>query len=83
MILELKRLNFKDLRVGVFTLALLFFFMEATMIGDLKEVYFDKYCNTCEHSKLSQDNDICNECLSNPGNYDSNKPIRWKEKEKK
>lgn len=26
MILELKRLNFKDLRVGVFTLALLFFF---------------------------------------------------------
>lgn len=57
--------------------------MEATMIGDLKEVYFDKYCNTCEHSKLSQDNDICNECLSNPGNYDSNKPIRWKEKEKK
>lgn len=82
MILELKRLNFKDLRVSAFYTGS-FIFMEATMIGDLKEVYFDKYCNTCEHSKLSQDNDICNECLSNPGNYDSHKPIRWKEKEKK
>lgn len=82
MILELKKLNFKDLRVGVFALAL-FIFMEVTMIGDLKEVYFDKYCTTCKHSELSQDNDICDECLSNQGNYDSHKPIRWKEKEKK
>lgn len=51
------------------------------MIGDYKEVYFDKYCQTCKYEKTSDADDPCDECLDNPGNIDSHKPVKWKEKE--
>lgn len=43
-----------------------------------KEVYFDKYCRTCEHKNLREDQEPCNECLTNPVNLYSHKPIKWK-----
>lgn len=45
-----------------------------------KEVYFDKYCKTCKHEKLKEEDDPCDECLENPVNTYSHKPVRWEEK---
>ena len=48
--------------------------------GDYKEVYFDQYCKKCNDEKTPEGNDPCNECLENPVNIDSHKPINWKAK---
>lgn len=45
-----------------------------------KEVYFDKYCETCEYKKLKEEEEPCRECLDNPVNLYSHKPTKWKEK---
>lgn len=43
-----------------------------------KEVYFGEYCKKCIHEKEPEDSDACNDCLNNPSNIDSHKPIRFK-----
>jgi len=48
-----------------------------------KEVYFDKYCKTCKHEKEKGYETPCEECLDNPTNLYSHKPVNWEEKEKK
>lgn len=51
-----------------------------------KEVYFCDYCETCEHFKqvfTDKEEDICNDCLNNPANVYSHKPLRYKRKETK
>lgn len=54
------------------------------MNGDgYKEVYFDKYCKSCEHEDLKDCKDPCHDCLSTPINLYSHKPIHWEEKNKK
>ena len=45
-----------------------------------KEVHFEKYCKTCKYEKLSEQDDPCYDCLNNPVNEDSHKPVRWEEK---
>lgn len=45
-----------------------------------KEVYFGEYCKTCKNEKLSEQDDPCYDCLNNPVNEDSHKPVRWEEK---
>lgn len=45
-----------------------------------KEVYFYKYCKTCKYAKLKSDEEPCNECLTNPTNTYSHKPVNYKEK---
>ena len=47
-----------------------------------KEVYFDQYCNTCKNKNIKESKDPCNECLSNPLNLYSHKPINYKEETK-
>lgn len=47
----------------------------------LKEVYFDQYCDKCEAKGVPEHEDPCNECLTNPGNWDSHKPVNFKPKE--
>lgn len=47
-----------------------------------KEVYFHEYCSKCFFEKKPQDEDPCNECLYNPGNENSHKPVMFKEKPK-
>ena len=45
-----------------------------------KEVYFYEYCKTCKYSELKGDEEPCNECLENPANTYSHKPVNYKEK---
>lgn len=45
-----------------------------------KEVYFDKYCKTCKYWELGSGEDPCNDCLANPSNENSHKPVRWAKK---
>lgn len=48
-----------------------------------KEVNFHEYCSKCIFEKKDQGEDPCNECLYNPGNEDSHKPVNFKEKPKR
>lgn len=45
-----------------------------------KEVYFDLYCKLCKHELLSEDDDPCYDCLHNPSNIDSHKPVYFEKK---
>lgn len=45
-----------------------------------KEVYFDQYCKTCKHKDLDEHEDPCDECLNEPQNLYSHKPVNWEEK---
>lgn len=47
------------------------------MNEDYKEVYFDQYCKTCKHCKKENTDEPCNECLDNPINLYSHKPVKW------
>lgn len=47
---------------------------------NLQEVYYDRYCKTCKHKKLPEEADPCDECLSNPVNYATRKPMNWEGK---
>lgn len=49
--------------------------------NDMKEVYFDKYCQTCEYKDLEESEEPCNECLTETVNLYSHKPVKWEEKE--
>ena len=42
-----------------------------------KEVYFEKYCQTCEYKEVKEKDDPCDECLSNPTNLYSHKPVNY------
>ena len=48
-----------------------------------KEVNFYKYCDICIHKDLDEKNDPCNECLTIPFNYGTEKPIYFQERERK
>lgn len=45
-----------------------------------KEVYFNQYCKLCKHEKVSDTEEPCNECLDNPINLYSHKPVKFEEK---
>lgn len=44
-----------------------------------KEVYFDKYCSTCKHKDLNEEDEPCCDCLEEAVNVYSHKPIQWEE----
>lgn len=48
-----------------------------------KFVEFDKYCERCEHYDKKMHEDPCDECLNNPTNEWSRKPVNFQEKEVK
>ena len=48
-----------------------------------KEVYFDKCCGTCKYEKTKEEDDPCDECLANPVNVNSHKPVKYEKEEKK
>lgn len=48
----------------------------------MKEVYFDKYCEMCKHKDVKDHEEPCNECLDNPTNFYSHKPVNYKKEEK-
>lgn len=43
-----------------------------------KEVRFDQYCESCEHRDKPESEEPCDECLSEPSNLYSNKPVNYK-----
>lgn len=51
------------------------------MINENKEVYFHMYCEKCKHEKVKDIDEPCNECLDNPTNLYSHKPVKFEEKE--
>ncbi len=46
----------------------------------LKEVYFNQYCKLCKYETIDEGEDPCDECLGNPVNTHSHKPINFEEK---
>lgn len=54
------------------------------MEDNYKEVYYSEYCKTCKHEKDAEDdvNSPCWDCLTQPMNVYSHKPILWEEKER-
>ena len=50
---------------------------------DYKEVYFNEYCDTCKYSDVDDVKDPCNECLGEPANLHSHKPVYYVVDEKK
>ena len=46
-----------------------------------KFVEFDKYCPKCVNKDKPETEDPCNDCLNNPVNLGSHKPVNFKEKE--
>ena len=46
----------------------------------LKEVYFNQYCPTCRHKDLDESQEPCCDCLEEPVNQDSHKPVRYEKK---
>lgn len=51
-------------------------------VDGYKEVYFNEYCKTCKNKDLDEKKDPCFECLSEPMNLYSHKPVRWEEADK-
>ena len=45
-----------------------------------KEVYFDQYCKNCKYKETNEAEDPCDECLGEPVNLYSHKPVKYKEK---
>lgn len=43
-----------------------------------KIVFFENYCNKCVHAKKNEADEPCRECLNNPVNQDSHKPVKFK-----
>ncbi len=46
---------------------------------DYKEVYYDQYCSRCVHRELEEDDEPCRDCLDEPVNVYSHKPVYWEE----
>lgn len=47
--------------------------------NDQKEVYFNEYCEKCVNRNKEEYEDPCHECLNNPSNTYSHKPLYFKE----
>ncbi len=46
-----------------------------------KEVYFHEYCKKCKHKELKEIEEPCCECLAEPINLDTHRPVRYEKKE--
>ncbi len=46
---------------------------------EIKLVEFDKFCSKCKYYKLDEAEEPCRECLTNPINFNSIKPTRFKQ----
>lgn len=50
------------------------------MIDDPKIVEYWKFCEHCKYWDTKANDEPCEECLSNPVNDNSHKPVKWEEK---
>lgn len=49
------------------------------MESNLKEVYYNQYCKDCKHCLAEESAEPCCDCLNQPVNVDSHKPVCWEE----
>lgn len=49
------------------------------MDDEYQEVLFGKYCKSCKHKDKLEHEEPCAECLDNPVNLHSQKPIKYEE----
>ena len=49
-------------------------------MNEEKEVYFVQYCKSCKYHGLEESKDPCNDCLAEPSNTNSHKPMTLKAK---
>ena len=47
-----------------------------------QEVNFNTYCDLCKNKDVPETEEPCNECLSEPTNLYSTKPINFEERDK-
>lgn len=47
---------------------------------EMKEVYFGEYCPKCEYEKLEETESPCDECMAEPANWCTHKPVRYEER---
>lgn len=47
-------------------------------MNDEKIVLFDMYCKTCKYKDYPEAALPCHDCLNNPSNVDSHKPLLYK-----
>lgn len=45
-----------------------------------KEVYFHEYCKSCKHKNTEATDEPCDECLGEPINLNSHRPVNYEEK---
>lgn len=50
------------------------------MDDNYKEVYFVEYCKTCKHLKKTEEDEPCCDCVSEPVNLYSHKPVKYDKK---
>lgn len=50
-------------------------------VNDYKEVLFNEYCCKCIHEDKSEHEPPCDECIAEPVNLWSKRPIKFEEKE--
>lgn len=48
-----------------------------------KEVYFGQYCETCRWRDKMEHEDPCHECLNEPVNVHSHKPVKYEKTDRK
>lgn len=48
-------------------------------MGNEKEVRYDIYCKKCKYKDNPENTDPCWDCLTNPVNWHSKKPVYFKE----
>ena len=53
------------------------------MEDSYKEVYFGLYCKECKYELKDEADEPCHDCLNEPVNTYSHKPVYFEEKEKK
>lgn len=46
----------------------------------MKFVDFDEYCKHCKNKKMSENDDICNECLTISARENTHKPVNFEDK---
>lgn len=49
-------------------------------MNDYHEVDFYKWCPFCKHRDKTEQDEPCYDCLEEPVNVDSRKPVLWEER---
>lgn len=46
-----------------------------------KEVYYYEYCKVCKHRQVKNTDEPCDECLSEPLNLNTHRPVKFEKKD--